>query len=425
MGLAFVDLFAGIGGFHAAMDGLGAHCVLASEIDPAARRIYEENWGHSLLGEMNEDIRTLSSSSALRNIPDHDILFAGFPCQPFSKSGYQKGVSEARGTLFFDIARIIESKRPRVVVLENVRNLIGPRHISTWISIRSILRSLGYVLPDEPTVFSPHLLPFERGGRPQVRERVFIVAVHRGRGSQQARPLRPISHAAVDGWKPECWNLAESILQHPEEIEDLASYTISDSEIEILQVWDDFLQSIGSSAGRRLPGFPIWSDEFKDRKSRLAGLPDWKRSFISRNHAFYREHRKAIEEWRTRNPRFVSVPLSRRKFEWQAFDRSSVWDCLIQFRPSGIRVRPPTYVPALVAMNQTSIYGPEKRRLTLREGARLQGFPESFSFGSQRTGESFRQLGNAVSVGVVKFVLQEHAKAWDFFPEDISGELLK
>lgn len=120
----FIDLFAGIGGMRIPFEKLGGKCVFASEINPYARRVYKKNFGHEPLG----DIREIPENK----IPDHDILLAGFPCQPFSLAGISKKISERKphgfrdktqGTLFFDIARILEKKRPSAFVLENVKNL--------------------------------------------------------------------------------------------------------------------------------------------------------------------------------------------------------------------------------------------------------------------------------------------------------------
>ena len=102
MSFRFVDLFAGIGGFHGALGALGGECVYASEIDKAAARIYLRNWGIEPEGDI-----TLAANDTTMNVPDHDVLVGGFPCQPFSKSGKQKGMEEARGTLFWNIAKII------------------------------------------------------------------------------------------------------------------------------------------------------------------------------------------------------------------------------------------------------------------------------------------------------------------------------
>src|SRR5687768_7548958 len=103
MSFAYVDLFSGIGGFHAMLGSvLGGECWFASEIDPLAKAVYEHNWGTAVSG----DIVPLTEERM--DVPPHDVLAAGFPCQPFSKSGYQRGINETRGTLFFSIARILQ-----------------------------------------------------------------------------------------------------------------------------------------------------------------------------------------------------------------------------------------------------------------------------------------------------------------------------
>ena len=171
MTTTFIDLFAGIGGFHAAGEAFGWECVFANEIDPAAAAIYEKNWGINPLGNIHEYTR------AKRNkpIPKHDVLFAGFPCQPFSKSGKQLGMEEDRGSLFHDITYILAKHKPSLVVLENVRNIAGPRHAHEWTYIINKLRELGYRVSSKPFVVSPHKIPPSYGGTPQARERVFIV----------------------------------------------------------------------------------------------------------------------------------------------------------------------------------------------------------------------------------------------------------
>ena len=171
MSFKFIDLFAGIGGFHAAMSAFGGRCVYAVEVDEQAAAVYERNWGVSPLGDI-----TIDATDEVMNVPEHDVLCAGFPCQPFSKSGAQLGMEETRGTLYWNILNIVRSRKPAFVILENVRNLAGPRHRHEWQVIIETLRDEGYLVSDIPAVFSPHLLPPDRGGRPQIRERVFIIA---------------------------------------------------------------------------------------------------------------------------------------------------------------------------------------------------------------------------------------------------------
>ncbi len=422
MSFTYCDLFAGIGGFHAALDALGGRCVLSSEIDPAAAAVYERNWGGAITPApgrptVEGDIIPLTEPQIAGHFPAHDVLAAGFPCQPFSKSGFQRGIHETRGTLFFNIARILQARRPSVVLLENVRNLAGPRHTDTWATIIQTLRSIGYRVSDTPTVFSPHLLPAERGGSPQVRERVFIVGTYVGRERAQAEVnVGPVvAKAPLDGWSPLDWDITNLLTQDGEvldggEIVELSPYRLSDVEVRWIDVWDDFVQRYyEASEGGNLPGFPIWADELRPEPSIPLGAPRWKRDFLVKNSDLYRRHSSSfIDDWLSEHDHLRDLPPSRRKLEWQAQGTPSLWDTVMHFRPSGIRAKRPTYLPALVAMNQTSIIGPQRRRITPREAARLQGLPDWFDFGDQPEAATYKQLGNGVAVGAVYHVLREH-----------------
>lgn len=171
MGYTFIDLFAGIGGMHSAFAELGAKCVYTSEWDSYARRTYEANFpGYPIAGDITK--------VAPREIPDHDILVAGFPCQPFSIAGVSKKKSLGRahgfqdptqGNLFFNVEAIIREKRPRAFLLENVKNLKSHDGGNTYRVIMHVLRKeLGYFVP-EPQIFDG------RAFVPQHRERIFIV----------------------------------------------------------------------------------------------------------------------------------------------------------------------------------------------------------------------------------------------------------
>ncbi len=127
-----------------------------------------------------------------------------------------------------------------------------------------------------------------------------------------------------------------------------------------------------------------------------------------KNARFYDEHRDVIRDWKRANPVFATFPESRRKLEWQAQDTGSLWETVMHFRPSGIRAKAPTYLPALVAITQTSVIGSRRRRLTPHEAARLQGFSRSFSFGGQRDSASYKQVGNGVAVGAAWHVFRTH-----------------
>lgn len=405
MSFTFIDLFAGVGGFHAALSALGGQCVLASEIDEDASNVYRANWGISPEGDITE----LANDSTV-NVPDHDVLVGGFPCQPFSKSGYQRGMDEARGTLFWNIARIVEEKKPKIVLLENVRNLAGPRHRHEWEIIIRTLRENGYRVSSTPFIISPHLLRPDFGGRPQVRERVFIAATRLPKGTRDlsTEPGIPNLNWAKANWSHTDWNLEKHLpLDRLIKSSDKKLVALSEEEILWIDAWEDFVVRLKSKpSSSNLPGFPIWVDswppvgEIMDSED----LPQWKRNFIHKNIDFYNSNKKILDNWLLDWDYLDAFPPSRRKFEWQAQDTQSLWECIMHFRPSGIRAKKSTYVPALVAITQTSIVGKDrktKRRLTVREGARLQGFPEWFNFYGQKESTSFKQLGNAVNVGVV------------------------
>lgn len=161
----FIDLFAGIGGFRLALQNLGGKCVYSSEWDKAAKKTYKENYGEIPFGD-------ITKQSTKSFIPEEfDILCAGFPCQAFSIAGNRKGFADTRGTLFFDIEEIIDKHRPKVVFLENVKNLVTHDKGKTFKTILEILeRKLGY------KVFSSILNTLTHSNIPQNRERIFIVA---------------------------------------------------------------------------------------------------------------------------------------------------------------------------------------------------------------------------------------------------------
>lgn len=416
----YVDLFAGIGGFHAMLDHAGGRCVYVSEIDRQARETYIRNWVDPLPPShrpiINTDVTLATPDDSPVDVPPHDVLAAGFPCQPFSKSGYQRGMEEARGTLFWNIARILEERTPAVVLLENVRNLAGPRHRHEWDVIIQTLREIGYRVSSTPSLFSPHLLPPSMGGTPQVRERVFILGTYVGPKRALAEVDVPptVVRAPVNNWNPQNWDV-DWVLDQDTDIPNLAQYQLNDDEIEWINVWDDLVQRVWSATGTRLPGFPLWADHWIPERLLdpldIDALPRWKAEFLIKNARFYDDHARVIKAWRKANPSFASFPASRRKLEWQAQNTGSLWETVMHFRPSGIRAKAPTYLPALVAITQTSIVGSRRRRLTPHEAARLQGLPRSFSFGNQREQASYKQVGNGVAVGAAWYVFRTHVAA--------------
>lgn len=160
-----IDLFAGIGGIRQAFQRQGGYTVYSSEWDKFAQTTYRINFGETPDG----DITKVNEN----DIPDHDILLGGFPCQPFSQAGLKKGFEDARGTLFFDIARILKAKRPKAFMLENVKQLRGHDKGKTLAVILSVLNELNYYVPE------PQILNAYDFGIPQNRERLIVVGFNK------------------------------------------------------------------------------------------------------------------------------------------------------------------------------------------------------------------------------------------------------
>ena len=169
-GMTFIDLFAGIGGFRLALESLGGKCVYSSEWDKYARQVYQDNYGEIPDGNITQVDETA--------IPEHDILCAGFPCQAFSISGKQKGFEDSRGTLFFDVARIVKYQQPKIVFMENVKNFATHDKGRTLAVVKNTMQELGYS-------FSYKILNAADYGIPQKRERIYMVCFRKDIGIQE------------------------------------------------------------------------------------------------------------------------------------------------------------------------------------------------------------------------------------------------
>lgn len=376
--LVFIDLFAGIGGFHSALSGIGGTCAFASEIDEKAIETYRLNFPDTpIMG----DIQNIDEEK----LPDFDMLCAGFPCQPFSKGGHRNGFSDTRGTLFFDICRVLEAKKPKYVLLENVPNLVSHDEGNTYATIIRSLNELGYRTPSAPLILSPHMF-----GVPVHRPRMYIPAIREDLIEEEYVDLKFTQ-------KPP----RLSIYDLMDENERHSEFAISEYEERVLNVWNEFYKGIDL----KVIGFPVWAEEFG--ASRAYGhLPAWKQDFIKKNRSLYKRNKKFIDVWLKKHDNLEWVNPTHRKFEWQAGDAyTDIYECLIQFRPSGVRVRKPDLFSTLVAMNHSQIVGKYKRRLSPDESKRLQSFPKKFKMHPDKRA-ALKQLGNAVNVHVVKKVAQ-------------------
>lgn len=160
-GTTFVDLFAGLGGFRLALESFGGKCVFSSDFDKNVAEVYEKNFGEKPAGDITKIDAT--------DIPKHDILCAGFPCQPFSISGKQAGFEDTRGTLFFDVARIAKHHKPKLIFLENVRNFEVHDNGKTLATVKTTLQDLGYTV-------QYRVLNASYYGVPHARKRLYILA---------------------------------------------------------------------------------------------------------------------------------------------------------------------------------------------------------------------------------------------------------
>lgn len=416
----FIDLFAGLGGFHLALDRLGGRCVFAAEWKEHLRDLYKENFGLYPEG----DITQVNP----QDVPDHDVLTAGFPCQPFSKAGEQLGFEcTEQGNLFFNVAAILKQKKPTYFILENVPNLLKHDEGRTWQEIQKILgEELGYTIRAER--FSPHHF-----GIPQIRERVYIVG--------SLLPLDGFEWPEVSDSET---NINTVLDDNPPNARKLSAQAN-----ECLEVWDEFLKAVPASV--KLPSFPLWSMEwgatypyeeitpyelqsqlgydglkgfkgshglkigylktFEERWAALpsharthqAMFPKWKQNFIRQNRQFYEDNKEWIDPWL---PKILKFPSSLQKFEWniQGGERN-IWDYVIQFRASGVRVKRRTTAPSLIAMTDTQvpIIGWQKRYMTPHECARLQSLNDLKKLPNSPT-KAFAALGNAVNSDVVEMV---------------------
>ena len=176
--MKFFDLFAGIGGFRVGLEAHGHECVGSCEIDVYARKVYAKNFGHE---PRYRDVRDIDP----KDLPDFDIMCGGFPCQSFSLAGNRKGFEDTRGTLFFEIARLVKEKRPSILLLENVKGLLSHEEGKTFRIILQELDELGYDV-EWQLINSRYFVP-------QSRERLYIIANLRGSSGGKILPLGEVS----------------------------------------------------------------------------------------------------------------------------------------------------------------------------------------------------------------------------------------
>ena len=310
----FIDLFAGIGGIRIPFSELGAQCVFTSEWDKHAQETYFQNYDHRPEG----DITKIHEA----DIPKFDLLLAGFPCQPFSNAGHKKGFEDTRGTLFFDICRIVKHHKPKVILLENVKGFKGHDKGNTFKVVGDAIKNLGYT-------YYHSILNAKDFGVPQNRERIFIVGFLNEYFQHQEHFIFP---------KPLSKQTKVADILETGLIDE--KYTLSD------KLWEG-------------------------------------------------HQRRKVEHQRKGNG-----------FGYSLFSSESVYTSTISARyyKDGSEI--------LIAQS-----GKNPRKLTPREAARLQGFPESFKLPTSDI-QAYKQFGNSVAVPVIRAIARQIALTNAIFVEE-------
>lgn len=422
----FIDLFAGLGGTRIGLEqalaknGLEAECVFTSEIKPHAISVYSKNF---VGDEISGDITKIEA----KDIPDFDFLLAGFPCQPFSAAGMRKGFTDTRGTLFFEIERILKEKKPKAFLLENVEGLVNHDKVDKKAPIGRTLSVILEHLDDLGYKVNWRVLDASLYGVPQKRKRIYIAGslkddVDLDNLEKKKSQLKDVLEDNPKDAKIVQSLLAKRLLEKYKP-SDLVGKSVKDKRggKDNIHSWDvelkgevsdeqkDILENLlrqrrrkSWAAKKGIPwsdGMPLTLDEIasfqlkedneEERKKLKAQLDD----LVKKKYLTFELPKKAPEDYTEKGYNIVAGKLS--------FDISNILD------PNGC-------TPTLVAMDVTKmavVDNDKIRRLTTREGLRLFGFPETYNIDAVSYKEAFDLLGNSVSVNAIELVCDRIIKA--------------
>nr|WP_321255094.1 DNA (cytosine-5-)-methyltransferase [uncultured Pseudodesulfovibrio sp.] len=411
--MKFVDLFSGLGGFHVGLSNNGHQCVFACEIDNDLRELYYKN--HGILPY--EDIRSVDVES----IPKHDILCAGFPCQPFSLAGKKKGAKCPKsGKLIDYVVEIARVHSPQFVLLENVPNILTIEEGKFWHYLRSAFKSIGYSLSYK--VISP--VDF---GIPQNRKRVFVVGTKcglrevgfewpssEGVGSSlieilddsvPSKPLEPSKDEVLQNWQ---------LLLDGLKVKTLGSLSLVAPEFGATYPHDfrdlslSEMRKYKGAYGVSLSGCSTWDDvlqklpAYARKKSQVSA---WIKKSVAYSREVYIANRTFCDEWALNSHKKYN---SWQILEWRGDRYNHCIDKhLVQFRASGIRVFKPHTAPSLISMTPTQvpIIPSKKRYLSTYEAAKLQHL-DTLAYLPNHPREAFKALGNAVNAKIVELITE-------------------
>ncbi len=430
--IKFIDLFSGIGAFHISIKDIfkDSQCIAAVDNNKHAEITYKYNFFKNLENQPFF-LNNIESEEVIEKLTNKNIkynfLCAGFPCQPFSKTGSQTGIKHKEGKLFVKIIEIIKkynenhlNNEIKIIFLENVAYLAKHNNSDTWTTMKKSLKDLGYSFFDEKDkdiILNPLNI-----GIPQNRQRLFLIAFHDSYKTSSENFKKLLNDSSLDLVKLKHTksfegNALEYIDKVNLDLNERHLNKISDLDQKILDIWQEFCNL--TKIKFKTLGFPIWLDFFeietKIPNSEINSFSKWKYEFYVKNKKFYFDHKENIDLWWYKNKNIIKAKKIYQKFEWNIGGSGlDIKECIVQFRHSGIRIKKPNFFPALVKTNCKPIIWDKKindyRFISIKEALLLQSFdyntflfPEKFS-----ENEPFQRIGNSINVEVIKKIINKY-----------------